>query len=581
MSLRSMAIGMRLGIGFAILLALLAVVVVGGNVMSDIAMRRLTSGQAAANAKGALAETMKSALLEAAVATRNIGLQSEVKAMSQEEDRVREQRKRYAEARDRLVATGLESGEKELLDGLARVDKEIEEPFAQAIGQSLNFNPEVAAKIITGKIDPLTRQSIEQINRLVGIEQAAASRFLEENAEAEARRHVLSYGIGALAVALGLLLAWVITRSITRPLKDAVDIASRVAAGDLSSEVEARGGDETALLMRALRDMNGGLRQIVTEVRGGTERISAASREISRGNADLSSRTEEQASSLEETASSMEELTSAVQQNADNAKRANEFALGASQVAEAGGKAMDDVIAMMGGISDSSRKIAEIIGVIDAIAFQTNILALNAAVEAARAGDQGRGFAVVASEVRNLAQRSADAAKEIKGLIQKSAERVDGGARLVEGAGKTMGEIVLAVKRVTGIMSDIASASQEQLTGIQQVGRAVTEMDRVTQQNAALVEESAAASEHMSAQAQQLVGLVERFKVDDGATPAQARSAHQPEIAGRPAPRLPDRPSADSRLAAPPERVRKEAVALAAAAIAGAKGSADGEWEEF
>jgi methyl-accepting chemotaxis protein len=576
-----MAIGMRLGIGFAILLALLAVVVVGGNVMSDIAMRRLTSGQAAANAKGALAETMKSALLEAAVATRNIGLQSEVKAMSQEEDRVREQRKRYAEARDRLVATGLESGEKELLDGLARVDKEIEEPFAQAIGQSLNFNPEVAAKIITGKIDPLTRQSIEQINRLVGIEQAAASRFLEENAEAEARRHVLSYGIGALAVALGLLLAWVITRSITRPLKDAVDIASRVAAGDLSSEVEARGGDETALLMRALRDMNGGLRQIVTEVRGGTERISAASREISRGNADLSSRTEEQASSLEETASSMEELTSAVQQNADNAKRANEFALGASQVAEAGGKAMDDVIAMMGGISDSSRKIAEIIGVIDAIAFQTNILALNAAVEAARAGDQGRGFAVVASEVRNLAQRSADAAKEIKGLIQKSAERVDGGARLVEGAGKTMGEIVLAVKRVTGIMSDIASASQEQLTGIQQVGRAVTEMDRVTQQNAALVEESAAASEHMSAQAQQLVGLVERFKVDDGATPAQARSAHQPEIAGRPAPRLPDRPSADSRLAAPPERVRKEAVALAAAAIAGAKGSADGEWEEF
>jgi methyl-accepting chemotaxis protein len=576
-----MAIGVRLGIGFAILLALLAVVVVGGNVMSDIAMRRLTSGQAAANAKGALAETMKSALLEAAVATRNIGLQSEVKAMSQEEDRVREQRKRYAEARDRLVAMGLESGEKELLDGLARVDKEIEEPFAQAIGQSLNFNPEVAAKIITGKIDPLTRQSIEQINRLVGIEQAAASRFLEENAEAEARRHVLSYGIGALAVALGLLLAWVITRSITQPLKDAVDIASRVAAGDLSSEVEARGGDETALLMRALRDMNGGLRQIVTEVRGGTERISAASREISRGNADLSSRTEEQASSLEETASSMEELTSAVQQNADNAKRANEFALGASQVAEAGGKAMDDVIAMMGGISDSSRKIAEIIGVIDAIAFQTNILALNAAVEAARAGDQGRGFAVVASEVRNLAQRSADAAKEIKGLIQKSAERVDGGARLVEGAGKTMGEIVLAVKRVTGIMSDIASASQEQLTGIQQVGRAVTEMDRVTQQNAALVEESAAASEHMSAQAQQLVGLVERFKVDDAATPAQARSPHQPEIAGKAAARLPDRPSADSRLAAPPDRVRKEAVALAAAAIAGAKGSADGEWEEF
>jgi methyl-accepting chemotaxis protein len=578
-----MAIGVRLGIAFAILLGLLAVVVVGGNVMSDIAMRRLASGQAAANAKGALAQTMKSALLEAAVATRNIGLQSEVKAMSQEEDRVREHRKRYAEARDRLVDLGLAEGEKELLDAVARLDKEIEEPFAQAIGQSLNFNPEVAAKIITGKIDPLTRQSIERINKLVEVEQAAANRFLEETAAEEARRHVLSYGIGALAVALGMLLAWVITRSITRPLKDAVEIATRVAAGDLSSEVRPGGTDETALLMRALRDMNGGLREIVTEVRVGTERIFAASKEISRGNADLSSRTEEQASSLEETASSMEELTSAVKQNADNAGQANEFALGASKVAQAGGKAMDDVIAMMGGVSESSRKIAEIIGVIDAIAFQTNILALNAAVEAARAGDQGRGFAVVASEVRSLAQRSAEAAKEIKGLIQKSAERVEGGARLVEGAGKTMGEIVVAVKRVTDIMSDIASASQEQLTGIQQVGHAVTEMDRVTQQNAALVEQSAAAAENMSIQSQQLVGLVERFKLGHGTSPSPGQGAAGGAGNGEAlSAALPERPQAGPRIAAPrPQPAPKAAVAIAAAAIAGAKANAEGEWEEF
>ena len=514
MNLRGVPIGARLGGAFALVLALLAFVVVGGNIMSDVAMRKLAAGQVAANAKAALAETMKSALLEAAVAMRNIGLQTEVGEMSKEEDRVKEQRKRYAAARDKLAALGLDAAEKGVLDSVAALDKEMEQPFIEAVGQSLNFNTEAAAKAITSRIDPLTQRSVAEINKLVQVEQAAGRALLDETALAEGQRHLAFYAIGALAFAIAAALAWVITRSITRPIGYAVEVARRVAQGDLTSDVHVEGKDEAAQLLRALHDMNNNLREIVAEVRGGTERISTASREISAGNTDLAARTEEQASSLEESASSMEELTSTVTQNAANAKQANQFAIGASEVAARGGKAMTDVMAMMGTISDASRRIGDIIGVIDGIAFQTNILALNAAVEAARAGDQGRGFAVVASEVRSLAQRSAEAAKEIKGLIENSTQRVDGGTRLVEGAGKTMGEIVSAVERVTGIMSDISAASQEQLAGIQQVGHAVTQMDRVTQQNASLVGQSAAAAENMAGQAEHLVRLVARFTLD-------------------------------------------------------------------
>jgi methyl-accepting chemotaxis protein len=512
-------------------MVLIASLVVVGNVMSDRAMASLTSGQAAANAKEALAGTMKSAQLEGALAMRNMGLQSEVATMQAEEDKVKAQRKRYAEARDKLIALGLNEAEREALDNIARLDKQTEQPFQEALGQQLNFNSDVAAKIIATRIDPLTQQVIGEINKLVAMQQEAGDKLLEATAVAERQRHMLFYLVCAGVFAVGLLFAWAITRSITRPLRDAVAIASRVASGDLSSEVVVRGSDETGQLLRALRDMNGGLREIVSEVRAGTERISTASRQISAGNTDLSARTEEQASSLEETASSMEELTSTVKQNAENAKQADQFAIGASQVAATGGKAMSDVMTMMNGVSEASRRIGDIIGVIDGIAFQTNILALNAAVEAARAGEQGRGFAVVASEVRTLAQRSAEAAKEIKGLIQDSTQRVEGGTRMVQGAGKTMEEIVGAVKRVTDIMADIAAASEEQLSGIQQVGNAVTQMDRVTQQNAALVGQSAAAAEHMSAQAEQLVSVVARFRVGDGShgagqAPAVGRDAH-------------------------------------------------------
>jgi methyl-accepting chemotaxis protein len=316
------------------------------------------------------------------------------------------------------------------------------------------------------------------------------------------------------SVGAGLAMGVIVTRSITRPLAQAVLVAQTVAAGDLSSNIETDAQDELGQLLHALRDMNGNLVKIVSEVRQGTGTIATASSEIAAGSQDLSARTEEQASSLEETASSMEELTSTVKQNADNARQANQLAVTASDVARRGGGVVAQVVDTMQSISESSNKIVDIISVIDGIAFQTNILALNAAVEAARAGEQGRGFAVVATEVRNLAQRSAAAAKEVKALIDTSVEKVGVGNRLVTEAGNTMEEIVTSVQRVTDIMGEISSASQEQNLGIEQINQAVAQMDQVTQQNAALVEEAAAASESMQHEAANLERVVSVFRLE-------------------------------------------------------------------
>jgi methyl-accepting chemotaxis protein len=316
-----------------------------------------------------------------------------------------------------------------------------------------------------------------------------------------------------LVVLIGAVLAWLITRSITRPLQAAVNVAETVANGDLSTTFDAAPHDEIGDLMRALKAMNDALFRIVSEVQVGTRSIATASNEIAAGNLDLSSRTEQQASSLEETAASMEELTSTVRQNADNAEQANQLALAASGVAVKGGDIVGKVVDTMGSIDASSRKIVDIIGVIDGIAFQTNILALNAAVEAARAGEQGRGFAVVASEVRSLAQRSASAAKEIKDLIGDSVGQVNIGTKLVQEAGTTMREVVASVARVNDIMSEITSASKEQRIGIDQVNEAIAQMDQVTQQNAALVEEAAAAAASLQEQADSLASVAAGFKL--------------------------------------------------------------------
>jgi len=364
-------------------------------------------------------------------------------------------------------------------------------------------------------------------------------------------------GLGIAALAIGAACGWLLTRSITRPLAHAVGLARQVASGDLTADIRAESRDEVGDLVLALKTMNDNLLKTVTEVRAGTETIVTASQQIASGNLDLSSRTEQQASSLEETASSMEELTSTVRQNADNARQANVLAKNASQIAAHGGEVVSQVVATMASINASSKKIGDIIAVIDGIAFQTNILALNAAVEAARAGEQGRGFAVVASEVRNLAQRSAAAAKEIRGLISDSVTKVEAGGRLVDEAGVTMQEIVQGIGRVTDIMADITSASAEQSTGIEQVNEAITQMDGVTQQNAALVEEAAAAAASLQEQATTLAQLVSVFNVGHG-RPGAMRQAAQPAVAGR---SLAVRSAAPSRTNV--ERVEDEEDAIA------------------
>ncbi|MBG6220502.1 MULTISPECIES: methyl-accepting chemotaxis protein [unclassified Janthinobacterium] len=319
--------------------------------------------------------------------------------------------------------------------------------------------------------------------------------------------------LSTLALAFGIVCAAVLTMGIVRPLRTAVEIARKVADGDLTAQIDVSAKDETGQLLQALQDMNTSLLNIVGEVRSGTDSIATSSTQIAAGNQDLSSRTEQQAGSLEETASSMEELTSTVKQNADNARQANQLAASAAQVAVKGGTVVAQVVGTMESINASSNKIVDIISVIDGIAFQTNILALNAAVEAARAGEQGRGFAVVASEVRNLAQRSASAAKEIKTLIGASVEQVNAGSMLVAQAGSTMNDIVDSVQRVSDIITEITAASSEQSVGIDEINRAIGQMDAVTQQNAALVEESAAAAESMQHQAHNLAQVVSVFKL--------------------------------------------------------------------
>jgi methyl-accepting chemotaxis protein len=362
-------------------------------------------------------------------------------------------------------------------------------------------------------LKPLAEAYVNSILKLEQRQQAIYDATLKEAEEnASSGRTILITG-GVLAILLGAAAAFVLSRSITVPLRTAADSARRIADGDLTQPIDTAGRDEAAQLLQALKGMQDSLVRVVSNVRGNAEGVASASAEISQGNNDLSARTEQQASALEETAASMEELSSTVRQNADNAQQANQLAKSASTVATQGGGVVAQVVDTMKGINDSSRKIADIISVIDGIAFQTNILALNAAVEAARAGEQGRGFAVVAAEVRNLAQRSAQAAKEIKELITASVDRVAQGTTLVDQAGVTMAEVVGAIQRVTDIMGEISAASIEQSSGVAQVGEAVTQMDQATQQNAALVEQSAAAASSLKAQAEQMVQAVAVFKL--------------------------------------------------------------------
>ncbi len=372
---------------------------------------------------------------------------------------------------------------------------------------------EGSRKLLDEKYLPASVRYQESLQKLAAIQAAAIDRA-GASVQAEnrnARIALIVFGTAALILG-GLLSAWLV-RSITRPIQRAVEAADRIAGLDLTDTIASHDRDETGRLLKALASMQGSLKALVTQVRTSTDSIGIASTEIADGNMDLSSRTEEAASSLQQTAASIEQMTGTVQNSAQSARTANELAASAAEVAMRGGAVVARVVTTMEEINGSSRQIADIIGVIDGIAFQTNILALNAAVEAARAGEQGRGFAVVASEVRSLAQRSAGAAKEIKSLIGASVERVEVGTRLVADAGSTMSEVVDAAKRVSAIIAEITSAATEQSQGIGQVNTAVTQLDQVTQQNAALVEESAAAAESLKLQAQQLAETVQRFRL--------------------------------------------------------------------
>ncbi|MBR7801752.1 methyl-accepting chemotaxis protein [Undibacterium fentianense] len=458
--------------------------------------------------------TIKDGLNENARNLRNLLLLTDPEVLKGEYANIEESAQIIAKNLEKLDQSITSVKGRELIKELM----DVREKFIASRTKFLNLtkagDKEQALTLLSGETRGIQLNYFAALDKLITYQQ----KLMEESAtaaELDARSDMnWIIGISAIAICISILLAIYISNSITRPLNQAVAFARRVAEGDLTAQIEIQSKDETGQLMSALQEMNQSLLNIVSQVRSGTDTIATASTEIAAGNMDLSSRTEEQASSLEETASSMEELTSTVKQNADNARQANQLASSASTVATRGGTVVAKVVDTMGSINDSSKKIVDIISVIDGIAFQTNILALNAAVEAARAGEQGRGFAVVASEVRTLAQRSAAAAKEIKHLIDDSVNKVAEGSKLVEEAGTTMNEIVVSVQRVSDVISEITAASQEQTSGIEQINVAIIQMDNVTQQNASLVEEAAAAAESMQEQARSLSEVVSVFKID-------------------------------------------------------------------
>jgi methyl-accepting chemotaxis protein len=422
---------------------------------------------------------------------------------------------------------------KQLLADIARTRELYRGPRADLLKKKL------AGEDVSAALEQVLRPlSASYLKALGALGQNMQENFLKRQAETDSIAVTSQWivGIGAgISVLLGLLFAFLATRSIMVPLRQGMQSAQAIADGNLANDIATDGKDETAQLLQALSAMQGNLARVVGDVRQNAEGVATASSEIAHGNNDLSARTEQQASALEETAASMEELGSTVKQNADSARQANQLAQNASSVAIRGGDVVAQVVETMKGINDSSRKISDIISVIDGIAFQTNILALNAAVEAARAGEQGRGFAVVASEVRSLAGRSAEAAKEIKTLIGASVERVEQGTALVDQAGVTMTEVVTAIRRVTDIMGEISAASSEQSAGVSQVGEAVTQLDQTTQQNAALVEQMAAAADSMKGQAQALVQAMAIFKLAPGdATRIALHVPSAPSVAMRP-----------------------------------------------
>ncbi|MEQ9969383.1 methyl-accepting chemotaxis protein [Pectobacterium carotovorum] len=402
---------------------------------------------------------------------------------------------------------------RELFNQLIDIRKQYSLSINKAIGYAMEDEDALATELVFGDIANIQAVYFAKLSEFTELQVSFVDHAKQVTRTYITNALLWMLVLSIFSTALGCLTAWSLTRSVTVPLSTALSSAKRISAGDLSGSIDVNSRDETGLLLEEMKEMQAALTRMVIGVRNNAESVATASMQIAQGNADLSSRTEEQASALEETSSTMTQLGMTVKNNADNARQANVLAQNASTVALQGGNVVNDVVETMKSINESSRSIADIINVIDSIAFQTNILALNAAVEAARAGEQGRGFAVVAGEVRNLAQRSAEAAKEIKNLITASVERVELGSALVNKAGETMQQVVMSIRQLSDTVSEISSASAEQSTGVEQVGIAVSQMDQTTQQNAALVEESAAAAQSLKEQADQLVREVSVFRI--------------------------------------------------------------------
>jgi methyl-accepting chemotaxis protein len=567
-----MTVGTRLGLGFGAVIALLVIVAVLGitnmrSIQSDLDDIIHTEFP-----KTVHANTVVDNINAIALAMRDSLQTTNEDSIRQELANIVEKRTVIKKSLGELEATiASEKGKAALAKVMDARGKYVgaQDHFIklQKAGQH-----EIANAFMLSDVTDLQKAYIKTVNDLVELQ---SNRMIEIGDEANQQVKnalILIIAIALIAVLVGVIVAYLIVRNLMKQLGGepdyAADAVGKIAGGDLSAKLTLKAGDTSSLLY-SLKTMQDNLCALIGGIKDSTDTINTAAKEIAAGNSDLSQRTEEQASSLEETASSMEELTSTVKQNAENAKQANQLAIGASDVAGKGGAVVSQVVTTMDSINESSRKIVDIISVIDGIAFQTNILALNAAVEAARAGEQGRGFAVVASEVRNLAQRSAAAAKEIKTLIGDSVEKVEGGSKLVAEAGQTMEEILASIRRVTDIMSEITAASVEQSAGIEQVNLAITQMDEVTQQNAALVEEAAAAAESLEEQAQNLSASVSTFKVDDSANRTVARA---------PAP-------ASRQVAAPARKAITGAKAGPGKSTAVAKpkpkSNDDGEWQEF
>ena len=542
MLLRKLKIGSRLAIGFGVILAVMMVVSVGGTALGTKSREDLAAVVAVASAKERLASEMKALVLEQSTVMRNVGLHSDLKAMQMDEDRAKRLGQMYDEARDKMGKMDLSPAEREILKSLTQIDKDVELPFKQAMSMSTSFRNEDAAQVIMNELDPTIQKALFELGRLIDIQKKANQEAIATATLTGDRVANTVYIVNVLALLMAVVVAWAITRSIGGPLGESVLVAKRVASGDLTSRIEAEGRDEAAELLRALRDMNEGLGRMVTQIRAGAESIAVGAGQVAAGNQSLSSRTEEHASSLEETASTLEEFTTTVKQNAERAGQASQLAASASVTAQKGGEVVNKVVTTMQEVSSSSKRISDIIAVIDGISFQTNILALNAAVEAARAGEQGRGFAVVASEVRSLAQRSASSAKEIRGLIENSVNRIEAGAKLVDQAGRTMDELVSSVRKVAEIMTEIASASHEQSSGIEQINKAITQMDTVVQMNASLVEEATAAATSMANQATALARSVAEFQVADDVPGAAVSIEPQPAAPATVLPRPAEEP---------------------------------------